>query len=414
MLVVVRRVTLGVVVAMVGLAMGAAGAHAEVPGPALTEPRQALERALQCRGDLSGARRPAVILVHGTGSSPEESFSFGYAHALPTLGFPVCTVRLPEHGLVDTQRSIQYVVYAIREVARLSRRTVSLIGHSQGATLATYAPYFWPDLPAMIDDVIGLAGAYQGTTTVDETCADGACPVVAWQFRRGSNLNAAYRNTPKPAGPSFTAIATSFDQLVTPAPQAARLDGASNVVIQDLCAARPIDHYLLVGDAVAFALALDALTHPGPTDPSRFVPATCLQTIIPGADLANAAVTAPVAIVNAIVRAAAAPDVDREPALRCPFDAGDCPPPQLRLTRRCVEGGRLRIALTGDVHAVRYVDFKLGRRLVRRDVNKPFTGTIGAGVLRRARRARLRAIAYVDGPKNTRVIVSRARPRCGA
>jgi hypothetical protein len=204
-----------------------------------------------------------------------------------------------------------------------------------------------------------------------------------------------------------------MDELVTPAPQAARLDGASNVVIQDLCPLRPIDHFLLVGDAVAYSLALDALTHPGPADPSRFRPATCLQTIIPGADPAQTAVTAPIAIAGAIARIAAAPSVDREPPLRCPFDAGDCPAPQLRLARRCAGRARLLIALTGDVDAVRDVDFKLGRRLVRHDVSEPFGGTVAAGALRRARRSRLRAIAHLDRPGRPRVILSRSLPLCG-
>jgi len=391
--------------------MGAPGAHAQAPDAALTEPRQALERALDCRGVVAG--RPAVLLVHGAGSSAEESFSFGYAHVLPTLGYAVCTVQLPGHGLVDRQRSFQYVVYAIREIARISQRKVSLIGHSQGAVLVTYAPYFWPDLPAKIDDVIGLAGPYRGTTTADAACADGTCPVFAWQLRTGSNLNAAYRAASRPAGPSFTAIATNFDELVTPAPQAARLDGASNVVIQDLCPARPVDHYLLVADAVAYALALDALMHPGPADPSRFDPATCLHTIIPGADLAKAAAIGPLAIANATARMATAPEVDREPAPQCPF-AADCPPPQLRLqlTRRCANGRRLRIALTGDVHAVHGVDFKLGRRLVRRDVREPFAGTVR--VSRRAHRVRLRAIVHLDGSaRRPSLILSRSLPRCG-
>lgn len=409
-----RRVTVTVAVAIVGLAMAAPAARAETPdmGAALTESPQALERALECRGALRRAERPPVLLVHGTGSSPEESFSFGYAHALAALGFPVCTVRLPDNGLVDLQRSIQYVVHAIREAARISERKVSLIGHSQGALLATYAPYFWPDLPAKVEDVIGLAGPYRGTTGADAACAGGACPVIGWQFRTGSKLSAAFRDKPPPAGPTFTAIATAFDELVLPAPQAARLNGASNVVIQDLCPARPVEHFVLVADAVAYAVALDALTHRGPADPSRFRPATCLQALIPGADLAQLAVVAPHAIANAIARLSAAPAVDREPMLRCPLDVGDCPTPQVRLTRRCTSAGRLRIALAGDVDAVRDVDFKLDRRRVRRDVSEPFAGRVGARVLRRSRGARLRAVVYLDRPRSARVILARSLPRC--
>jgi hypothetical protein len=81
------------------------------------------------------ATRTPVILVHGTGSTPEESFSFGYQAALPKLGIPVCTVRLPERGTVDQQRSIQYVVYAIREVTRRAGRKVSLLGTARARSL---------------------------------------------------------------------------------------------------------------------------------------------------------------------------------------------------------------------------------------------------------------------------------------
>jgi hypothetical protein len=47
--------------------------------------------------------------------------------------------------------------------------------------------------------------------------------------------------------------------------------------------------------------------------------------------------------------------VSAEPPLRCPFDVADCPAPQLRLTRRCAAGGRLRAGLAGDVERVRAV-----------------------------------------------------------
>ena len=340
------RVATATAALMLMLLAGAAQARAQ--GAALTEPQAQLERALECHGPLGGDGPPPVILVHGTGSTPEESFGFGYVTALPKRGIPACTVRLPARALVDQQRSIQYVVHAVREVARRSGRKVSLVGHSQGATLVTYATYLWPDLPAKVDDVIGLAGPYQGTTTADDSCADASCPVFAWQFRRASRLNAAFHGARQPRGPSYTAIATAIDELVAPAPGAARLEGAANIVIQDVCALRPIDHYLLTGDAVTYALVLDALTHPGPADRSRFDATTCLQTVLPGADLVQTAVTAPVAIANAITSIATAPEVDREPALRCPFDPADCPRPAgaahppLRARRRPARRARRR------------------------------------------------------------------------
>ncbi len=402
-----------IVVAFAALGSGVSIASAVTSSAPLTEPAVALERALECHGDLRSGRAP-VILVSAMGTTPHQAFSFGYARVLPNLGFAVCTVRLPGPGIVDMQRLIQYVVYAIREVARRSGRTVSLIGISQAAMLNAYAPYFWPDLPEKIDDVIGLAGTYRGTTWADAFCADGACPVFAWQFRTTSRFVMAFRDRAQPTGPSFTAIATATDELVMPAPQAATLDGASNVVIQRVCPARPVEHVQTLVDAVVFAIAMDALTHPGPADPRRIDPATCLQVFIPGADLVGLATIGAPGGIAAIARLGTEPDVAREPTLRCPFDPADCavPSPQLRLTRRCVPGGRLRMALAGDVQVVRDVSFKIGSRLIRRDRAEPFRLTADRRTLKPSGARRLRAIANLRTPSGAPVVLSRSIPSC--
>jgi hypothetical protein len=86
-------------------------------------------------------------------------------------------------------------------------------------------------------------------------------------------------------------------------------------------------------------------------------------------------------------------------------------PPDLRLTRRCVRRGRLRVALTGDVDRLRDVSFKFGRRLVARDTGAPFRRVIGSRIVRRTRARRVRAVAYAG---DARVILSRTLPRCAA
>jgi triacylglycerol lipase len=400
----VRRLIGAPAVALLASLVAAGSAGAAEPPAALTEPPAALAAALECHGDLSGAARTPVILVHGTGSSPEDSFSSGYVPALRRRGFPVCTVRLPEHGLADMQRSIQYVVHAVRDVARRSGRHVSL---------AVYAPTFWPDLAALIDDDIGLAGPYRGGTSFARACRDGRCPSFAWQLRPASKIVRAFRDKPRPAGPSFTAVATTFDEIVTPAPAAGLLPGAASVVLQSVCRRRPVEHFLMAADAVAYALALDALTHPGPADPARVSRRTCRQVFPPGSHPARGAVIAPVAVAKATARTLRAPRLNAEPRLRCPFDPNACPQAaSLSLTRRCASGRRLQIALTGDVDAVRRVDFKLGRRLVHRDDAAPFAATVAATTPRRARARRLRAIAILDSPPGERRVLSRPLPRC--
>ena len=59
-------------------------------------------------------------------------------------------------------------------------------------------------------------------------------------------------------------------------------------MLQDVCANDPAEHNLLLGDPLAYALAVDALTHPGPADPARIPAATCQQLFIPHGDLLGA------------------------------------------------------------------------------------------------------------------------------
>jgi hypothetical protein len=62
----------------------------------------------------------------------------------------------------------------------------------------------------------------------------------------------------------------------------------TNVATQDVC---PTDTYEHLGvgtvDPVAYALAVDALTHSGPADPSRIPQSVCSQQFMPGVNPAN-------------------------------------------------------------------------------------------------------------------------------
>ncbi len=68
-------------------------------------------------------------------------------------------------------------------------------------------------------------------------------------------------------------------------------------------------------DPVAYALALNALDHPGPADPAAVPGAVCLEVVQPGVDKLTAA--AHLAALNASipVAVAKAPMVSAEPAL---------------------------------------------------------------------------------------------------
>ncbi len=86
----------------------------------------------------------------------------------------------------------------------------------------------------------------------------------------------------------------------------------------------------------------------------------------------------------------------------------------LRLTRRCVGDGRLRMNVVGeDVDAVRDVSFKFDKRLVRRDTAAPWRRVAPRRALERTGARRLRAVVYLRGGNPPRVVLGRSLPRCG-
>ena len=233
------------------------------------------------------AARGVVLLVPGTGSRPDEAFSWGYQRALAADGFATCTVALPDDGLGSFTRAAVRVRKAIRATADLADRRISVVGHSQGGALPVWAVKFWPGSARRVDDIVSLAGPFGGTRLGNELCTAGRCAALAWQLRVGARTVAALQHAPLPTGrkaPDVTSLAGPYDEIVRPQPYASHLDGATNVVLNEVCPADPSEHGLILGDPVGYALALDALTHRGPADPGRIPASTCNQTFIPHGD----------------------------------------------------------------------------------------------------------------------------------
>ena len=245
-----------------------------------------LGRATTCQPKATlRAAREVVLLVHGTGEKRDETWSWSYEPSLRGEGFATCSVQLPDHGLGDFDTAAEYVVAAIRKTARLADRPIAVIGHSQGGALPVWTTKFWDDLDPLVTDVVSLAGPMDGTQLANEYCTPGQCAPLTWQLRHGSNHVAALRNAPLPAGVDVTSISSQYDEIVRPQPSASTLPGATNVLLQDVCAHDPSEHGLILGDPLAFALAVDAITHDGGARPSRLAADICQQTFIPHGDL---------------------------------------------------------------------------------------------------------------------------------
>jgi len=249
------------------------------------------------------------------GPTPEDTWSWSYEPALRADGFATCTVELPDHALGSFTEAAPYVVAAIRTASRRAGHPIAVVGHSQGGALPVWALAFWPGLAVRVTDVVSLAGPFGGTALANELCTAGRCAPLAWQLRQGSATLAALHAAPLPERVAITSIAGLYDEIVRPQPAASRLEGAENVILQDVCVRDPSEHGLILGDPVAYALALDAITHAGPADVDRLPADTCDQTFIPHGDPAGSPV-----FLQAVARFATGlldPTrwVDREPAV---------------------------------------------------------------------------------------------------
>lgn len=250
-------------------------------GPPLTVDPDLLESALTCTTDLDGVTRDPVLLTPAF-ATDQQSFGWNYLESLPALGIPVCSLSFPDAGYTDLQVTAEYVVHAVRTMAAESGRTIVVMGHQHGPLNELWALKFWLDLAPLVSDFISLATPYNGTDSARNGCdRSGKCPPANWQIATGSNYLTALNSKPLPEGPDYTSIYTKFDELIYPQPRASTLSGATNIAVQDVCPLRPVEHFTILGDNVAYNIVLDALDHDGPAVRSRISDDLCFTTSMP-------------------------------------------------------------------------------------------------------------------------------------
>jgi hypothetical protein len=313
------------------------------PGPALTVSRATMAAALVCHNNLRTAPGEPVLLNPATGVTPEQNYSWNYERAFRAQKRAWCTVTMPFHTLGDIQTAGEYLVYAIRTMHSYAGRRIAVMGHSQGGMSMRWALRFWPDTRKMVDDVIGMAGSNHGTDSAAVAAPAGSeLPPASLQQAAGSKFITALNSGVETfTGISYTEIYTHTDEVVQPNNTAARSSSSvhggggmiTNVATQDICHGDIYEH-LTVGtvDPTTYALVMDALTHPGPAQPSRIGRASCSKLYQPGVDPTNVqtylqvlkAAPGLLAVSVPFVNLVGAPEVTKEPALRCYVYAKGC------------------------------------------------------------------------------------------
>jgi hypothetical protein len=325
------------------------------PGPPLSVPVAKLRASLHCQPSVENARVEPVLLNPATGVTPDENYSWNWEPALEKLGIPWCAYTAPFHTLGDIQTSGEYLAYAIRTMYALAHRRIAIIGHSQGGMSMRWPLRFWPDTRAMVEDVIGFSGDNHGTT-VAGSCG-GGCPPADWQQAYESNFIRALNSYAETfRGISYTEIYTHRDEVVQPnsGPNASAAlhtgkGKITNVATQQICPSDLYEHNTIgTVDPVAYAIAVDALTHSGPADPARIPKSVCSEFYMPGINplnlnnylqvLASAPTLGSVAIGSLAPATTGVTDVKAEPPLDCYVFAAcrgaSAPTLRLSITRR--------------------------------------------------------------------------------
>jgi len=263
-------------------------------GPTLQATASTLAASLRCPATFAGAHNP-VLFVHGTTLTADSNWAWNYGKVLPKQGYDVCLVQLPDRARADIQVSAEYVVYAIRFMAEQSHRKVDVVGFSQGPLEPRWAIKYWPDVRNLVGDLVAVSGVGHGFTETEAICSS-ECIAPFWQMKPGSRfLKALNAGDETPGDISYTSVYSRTDQFVwlangpnDPWTESAKLDGAANIAIQDICPGRYVEHIQAVYDAAMYAVVMDALTHDGPADASRIDRSVCTQGAMPGVDQSEA------------------------------------------------------------------------------------------------------------------------------
>jgi hypothetical protein len=206
--------------------------------------------------------------------------------------------------LDDAQQNAEFIAYAINYISGISNNVnVSVIAWSQGNLDTQWALKYWPSTRSIVSDFICISPDFHGTEIAYILCPSFPsipCPPAVIQQDYNSNYVARLReNGGDAAYVPTTTIYSGTDEIVEPQQgtgASAYLIGASNNYLQSICPGQPaglyVTHEGVLYNAIAYALAVDALTHAGPGEISRIDTASvCQELAAPGLSLGDVIAT---------------------------------------------------------------------------------------------------------------------------
>ncbi len=200
----------------------------------------------------------AVLLVPGYGGRVASLDPL--AAALRQAGRTVVVVERLGDGTGDLGAEAERLdQVARRTLADTAAPSVDVVGYSAGGVVAR----LWVrdhGGAARARRVLTLGSPHHGTSqaALGSELA-GGCPTACEQLIPGSDLlRRLNAGDETPDGPAWVTVRSQFDRVVTPVESAA-LDGALNVLVQDVCPGSTAEHGALPGDPVSLAVVASAL-----------------------------------------------------------------------------------------------------------------------------------------------------------
>jgi triacylglycerol esterase/lipase EstA (alpha/beta hydrolase family) len=210
----------------------------------------------EARAGVPAQDRPGtVVLVPGYGGSQDGLRVL--AEQIRSSGREVRIVTLPGNGTGDLLAQVAVVDRDVDDALARGAPSVDVIGYSAGGLVAR----LWVAREGgehRARRVITLGSPLHGTRLAASggVVVPDACPVACQQLAPGSALLASVERAPVPV--PWLSIWTENDQTVVP-PDSARLEGAENVVLQQVCPGVHIEHGELPTSALVTQIVRNAL-----------------------------------------------------------------------------------------------------------------------------------------------------------
>ena len=219
----------------------------------LTAAPSGLPPAARAPQDVPGP----VLLVPGYGGATGGLEVL--ASALRAQGRDAVVVPAIGDGTGDLTAAARAVGDVVDTALAGGAASVDLVGYSAGGVVARLVVR---TRPGDVRRVVTLGSPHHGTelAALGAAFSPGRCPVACRQLVPGSELLDELNDGDEtPDGPQWLALWTTQDDVVTP-PDSARLDGAVNVALQDLCPGLQVTHGKLPTAPVVTALVVQAVS----------------------------------------------------------------------------------------------------------------------------------------------------------